>query len=253
MIRDKALADKYAANWQVHAAHSASYTAKEKGYSETHRSEQPANPAATVAGRFVASKNSWQVFHKPDCKSAAKISEKNLVHYATRDEAIAAGKHPCHECNPCKVLHSDMPNQIMPLAGPCYYLREAQLKLFLYAPITTFKKATHVRRPFQNKFLLALRVLPRTQRHLAVPASFCSIRRVQCRGAPINELNAAVTAFKDDLLADALAAKRVEIAVVTFGPVQNSECVPHRPKLLPYTLFSASGDTPMGAAIHAGA
>jgi methylphosphotriester-DNA--protein-cysteine methyltransferase len=28
------------------------------------------------------------------------ISEKNLVQYATREEAIAAGKKPCRECNP---------------------------------------------------------------------------------------------------------------------------------------------------------
>jgi hypothetical protein len=40
------------------------------------------------------------VFHKADCQSAAKISEKNLIRYATRDEAIQAGKKPCHECNP---------------------------------------------------------------------------------------------------------------------------------------------------------
>lgn len=39
-------------------------------------------------------------FHKAGCKSAAKISEKNLVHYNSRDEAIQAGKKPCAECNP---------------------------------------------------------------------------------------------------------------------------------------------------------
>jgi hypothetical protein len=33
-------------------------------------------------------------------KSAAKISEKNLVKYASRNEAIQAGKKPCEECNP---------------------------------------------------------------------------------------------------------------------------------------------------------
>ncbi len=47
----------------------------------------------------VASKRS-QVFHRADCKAAAKISEKNLIQYATRDEAIQAGKKPCAECKP---------------------------------------------------------------------------------------------------------------------------------------------------------
>ena len=37
---------------------------------------------------------------EPDCKGASKISEKNLVRYSTREEAIQAGKKPCHECNP---------------------------------------------------------------------------------------------------------------------------------------------------------
>ena len=32
------------------------------------------------------------VFHRADCKSAAKITEKNLVRYNTREEAIQAGK-----------------------------------------------------------------------------------------------------------------------------------------------------------------
>lgn len=101
VIRSSELAAKYTANWQVHAAHSDPYEAKTQGYSETHRAiETPkADAAAPVAGGYVASSRS-QVFHRPDCKSAAKISEKNLVHYATREEAIQAGKKPCHECNP---------------------------------------------------------------------------------------------------------------------------------------------------------
>jgi phosphatidylserine/phosphatidylglycerophosphate/cardiolipin synthase-like enzyme len=103
VIRDATLAAKYTENWNVHSAHSDPYAGKTQGYSETHHAaaEPPKTDAAAppVAGGFVASKNS-QVFHKADCKSAAKISEKNLIRYATRDEAIAAGRHPCHECNP---------------------------------------------------------------------------------------------------------------------------------------------------------
>ena len=39
-------------------------------------------------------------------------------------------------------------------------------------------------------------------------------------GQPIDELNRGLTAFKEELLADSLAAKRVEIAILSFGPVQ---------------------------------
>ncbi len=90
VIRDKALATKYAANWKAHADHSEPYE-RAKSYSETHREPVPDG--------FVASRNS-QVFHRPDCKSAAKIAERNLVRYAIRDEAIKAGKRPCAECQP---------------------------------------------------------------------------------------------------------------------------------------------------------
>ena len=102
VIRSPELAAKYAANWKVHADHSDPYAGRTEGYSQTHRAES-ANPAAPttapVTEGYVASRNS-AVFHKADCKSAAKISEKNLVRYNTRDEAIAAGKKPCQECNP---------------------------------------------------------------------------------------------------------------------------------------------------------
>jgi phosphatidylserine/phosphatidylglycerophosphate/cardiolipin synthase-like enzyme len=96
VIRDQGIADKYAGNWNVHADHSEAYEQREKGYSETHKMAEAA-PAVTEA--YVASKRS-AVFHKADCKSAATISEKNLVHYATREEAVEAGKKPCGECQP---------------------------------------------------------------------------------------------------------------------------------------------------------
>ena len=39
-------------------------------------------------------------------------------------------------------------------------------------------------------------------------------------GAPIDALNAGLYEFKQALLADSLARKRVELALVTFGPVE---------------------------------
>lgn len=44
--------------------------------------------------KFIASKNS-RVFHKPDCSSVKSISDKNLVYYKNREEAIQSGKRPC--------------------------------------------------------------------------------------------------------------------------------------------------------------
>ena len=81
--------EKYTANWKAHLEHSEKYEGKTTGYSETHDTAKAAPtdsaPATgdVVADGYVASKNS-AVFHKSGCKSAAKISEKNLVHYRTQ-------------------------------------------------------------------------------------------------------------------------------------------------------------------------
>ena len=56
--------------------------------------------AAQQAGyQYVGSKASG-VFHKPDCPWVKNILPKNFVTYATRQDALDAGKKPCKKCNP---------------------------------------------------------------------------------------------------------------------------------------------------------
>ncbi|MHC4645444.1 MAG: Ada metal-binding domain-containing protein [Planctomycetota bacterium] len=59
----------------------------------------PPGEKTFVGNLYVASKNS-RVFHRGDCSSAARIAQKNLLGYASRQEAIEAGKRPCKRCNP---------------------------------------------------------------------------------------------------------------------------------------------------------
>ena len=70
-------------------------------------------------------------------------------------------------------------------------------------------------------------------------------------GRPIEELNSGLIAFKDELVADAMATKRIEVGVITFGPVRvNSEF--QTPDVFQPPSLTANGDTPIGAAIVQG-
>jgi len=71
------------------------------------------------------------------------------------------------------------------------------------------------------------------------------------KGAPIEELNAGIQVFKDELSADPMASKRVEVAIVGFGPVQILADFQTADVFQPPTL-DTTGDTPMGAAIETG-
>lgn len=68
-------------------------------------------------------------------------------------------------------------------------------------------------------------------------------------GPPIKELNEGLRAFQEELAADSLARKRVEIALVTFGPVKLETDFVTAENFEP-PILTAGGDTPMGAAVQ---
>jgi len=70
-------------------------------------------------------------------------------------------------------------------------------------------------------------------------------------GRPIDELNAGLRTLGDELKADALASRRVEVAIVSFGPVREDVDFTTVNNFYPPVL-EASGGTPMGEAIEMG-
>lgn len=72
---------------------------------------------------------------------------------------------------------------------------------------------------------------------------------VSMAGMPIVELNEGVRTFRKELLTDPLATKRVEVAMVTFGPVTVESAFHTVPNFHPSEL-ETTGDTPLGSAVN---
>ncbi len=71
------------------------------------------------------------------------------------------------------------------------------------------------------------------------------------QGSSIDELNRGLQMFREELFNDSLSLKRVEIAVVTFGPVAVMQDFTTADQFrLPE--LQASGDTPLAAAVQRG-
>ncbi len=70
-------------------------------------------------------------------------------------------------------------------------------------------------------------------------------------GEPIRELNQALQLFRRELVADSMTAKRVEVALLTFGPVELVTDFVSASNFIPPTLES-KGDTPLGKALEVG-
>jgi len=68
-------------------------------------------------------------------------------------------------------------------------------------------------------------------------------------GRPLAQLNAGYQTLLTELLEDALASKRVELAVVTFGPVKLVQDF-ETPDMIAASDLDVTGDTPMGEAIE---
>jgi uncharacterized protein YegL len=71
-------------------------------------------------------------------------------------------------------------------------------------------------------------------------------------GRPLEELQAGLSLYRDDLAADSLARKRIEVAIVTFGGTVDLAHKFSTAEHLQLPALAAAGQTPMAQAIITG-
>jgi uncharacterized protein YegL len=71
-------------------------------------------------------------------------------------------------------------------------------------------------------------------------------------GQPLQELQGGLAVYKDELFADTLARKRVEIAIVTFGGTVQVAQQFVTPEYFTPPILTATGETPMASGIIMG-
>jgi len=65
---------------------------------QTEKNNSPKNgDPKNAGGLFVGSRNS-DVYHKPDCASAAKIKDENKIWFSSEEEAKSKGYRPSKSC-----------------------------------------------------------------------------------------------------------------------------------------------------------
>jgi len=65
----------------------------------TAREGVPISQAHVAEYAYVGSAER-EVFHRPDCEWAKKISPQNLLGFKTREDATKSGRTPCKVCKP---------------------------------------------------------------------------------------------------------------------------------------------------------
>ncbi len=73
--------------------------AREAGKGLWGQASSDENTASHPRGKYVGSVHS-NIYHRPECKWAARISEANAVWFDSAAEARAAGYRPCRACKP---------------------------------------------------------------------------------------------------------------------------------------------------------
>lgn len=71
-------------------------------------------------------------------------------------------------------------------------------------------------------------------------------------GSPIDQINACLKLFKEEITSDGMARQRIELALITFGGSVHLVSDFQSPELFNPPVLTADGNTPMGEAVELG-